>query len=430
MKAAHTRAHSWLLAALAVIAATATTQADPTTDGPTGLLFGKFPGQSDFDQLWSAATLYQNPRNPILQEFALQGRLHLQYADGHSSNGHFDVEDYKNSGKQESVWGDHLDVRRSYFGIRSKWFNDWRFSGHITVDPDGRNGPGGSHTLYKNIFDVFLTYAPSPQFQISIGKQEAKGNRENEISSREIVTIERSLAANMISPGSLTGIWANGDGIAGNWAYEAGIYGNDEAREFSDFHGGLITITKLGYDYSKAVGADSAMVALRHLHNTEPGYRSNRVRENYSSSSSPPYTDSLALSNDITFGKFRLMTEVLYGFGDSDLNQSDFVALDVIPTYHFTPELELVTRLQLINSINPDGVGIQSRYEGVSPETDPATGKRISDAKGNTYFSTYVGLNYYIYGQKLKLMNGLEYSHLGGGDYNGTTFFSAMRFAF
>lgn len=408
----------------------ATSAAPVESPSATGLFHGKFSGGSDNDKIWSAATLYKDPANPILQEFALQGRLQLQYADGHSSNGHFDIDDYKNSGKQESVWGDRFDVRRSYFGIRTKWFKDWRFSGQITVDPDGRNGPDGSHTLYKNIFDMILTYAPGDPFQISIGKQTTRGDREYEISSREIVTIERSLAAQMISPGNLTGIWANGTGIARHWAYEFGVYGNDESREFSDFNGGIVTITKLAYDWSKAVGADEAVVALRYVRNSGPSYKSDRTWANFTPAASPPYTDSLALSNDITFGKYRLITETIYGFGDNELNQSDFLALDIIPTYRLTGDLELAGRLQLIDSFNPDGVGVLSRYEGASPATDPATGKRVSDSKGNTYFSSYLGLNYYIYGHKLKLMNGLEFSHLGGGDYNGTTYFSALRFAF
>jgi hypothetical protein len=52
-----------------------------------------------------------------------------------------------------------------------------------------------------------------------------------------------------------------------------------------------------------------------------------------------------------------------------------------------------------------------------------------SDA-GNTYTSGYLGLNYFLYGHKLKLMTGVEYSYLGGGDYDGYTFLSGLRFSF
>ena len=52
------------------------------------------------------------------------------------------------------------------------------------------------------------------------------------------------------------------------------------------------------------------------------------------------------------------------------------------------------------------------------------------DERGNTYVSTYLGLNYYIHGHKLKLMNGIEYSDMGGGDYDGYTLMSGLRFSF
>ena len=52
------------------------------------------------------------------------------------------------------------------------------------------------------------------------------------------------------------------------------------------------------------------------------------------------------------------------------------------------------------------------------------------DESGNTYASAYLGLNYYLYGHKLKLMNGIEYSNMGGGDYDGYTFLSGLRFSF
>lgn len=396
----------------------------------TGLLVGKFPGETAYDKIWSGFTLYKDENNPILQEFALQGRLQVQYADGHSSNGHFDVQDYKNSGKDEAVWGDHIDVRRAYFGFKSKWFQNWKFEGQIDVDTDGMDGVGGGGTLYKDIYDLYLTYAPSDALNISIGKREVQATREQEISSKEIITFERSVVANMVHPGNLTGIWANGKGIGGHWLYELGIYGNDQQREFTDFDAGAIMLGKVGYDYSAAVGMDSAIATFRWMHNTEPGYKEKRVDPNFSFPASPPYTDTLSLSNELLQGRFGLTADLIYGFGDRDLGQSDVMALNVIPSYFIASGLQLVGRLQLASSADANGVGLQSRYEGVSPNTNPITGKRTSDSKGNSYVSVYAGLNYYLYGHKLKLMNGVEYSHLGGGDYDGTTFYSGLRFAF
>ena len=73
--------------------------AEASPSSATGLLLGKLTGDTAWDQAWSAFTLYKDDNNPILQEFALQGRLQAQYADG-DSNGHFDVEDYRADGKK------------------------------------------------------------------------------------------------------------------------------------------------------------------------------------------------------------------------------------------------------------------------------------------------------------------------------------------
>ncbi|GAA5128342.1 hypothetical protein GCM10023212_34630 [Luteolibacter yonseiensis] len=411
-------------------AVTETAAADETSSSTaTGLLVGKFPGESAWDRAWSAFTLYKDDNNPILQEFSLQGRLQVQYADGHSDNGHFDIEDYKNSGKDEAVWGDKLEVRRAYLGFKSKWFQNWKLEGQIDVDTDGLDGEGG-RTFYKDIYDLYVSYAPSDALNVSIGKQEIKFSREQEISSKEIVTFERSLVTNMTHPGNLTGIWVNGKGIREHWLYELGAYGNDQVAEFSDLDAGYLFLGKVGYDYSAQSRLDSAIVSFRYMHNTEPGFKDSKVDPNYSFSASPGYTDSIALSNDIVHGRWGLTTDLIYGFGDEELAQSDAVALNIIPTYFIADGLQLAGRIQLASGQDPDGLKLGSRYEGVSPDTDPLTGKRTSDSAGNSYFSAYLGLNYYIYGNKLKLMNGVEYSHLGGGDYDGTTFLSGLRFSF
>lgn len=410
--------------------AAAETTGTPST--ATGLLVGKFPGESTYDKIWSAFTLYKDENNPILQEFSLQGRLQVQYADGHSSNGHFDIEDYKDSGKDENVWGDKLDVRRAYFGFKSKWFQNWKFEGQIDVDTDGLDGEhSGNHTLYKDIYDLYVTYAPSDALNISVGKQEIKLPREQEISSKEILTFERSLVTNMLHAGNLTGIWVNGKGIGEHWLYEAGIYGNDQVREFSELNAGALFLGKIGYDYSSQASLDSSIVSFRYLHNTDPGFAETQTDDNFKASASPSFTDSIVLSNDIVQGRFGLTTDVLYGFGFTGtaeqygktkaIAQSDVFGINVIPSYFIADGLQLVGRLQYAVSADANGLSLPGRYEGVSPSTDK---------KGNTYASAYLGLNYYLYGHKLKLMNGVEYSHLGGGDYDGTTFLSGLRFAF
>jgi phosphate-selective porin OprO/OprP len=413
-----------------------TTPAAPASSTATGLLLGKFTGETTMDKMWSAFILYKDDNNPILQEFALQGRFQLQYADGHADTGtgddqHFDIDDVPHNNNDNGIWDDHFEARRARLGFKSKWFQNWKLEGQINVDLDGDDN-SGHNAFYRNIYDLYLTYAPNDALNVSVGRTKIKFSREQEISSKEILTFERGLVSNLLFPGELTGIWANGKGIDEHWLYELGVYGNDQVREFSTCSGGAIILGKVGYDYASQAGLDTAVASFHYMHNTEPGYKPT-TNPDFSNGTSPAFTDSIALTNDITQGRFGLTTDILYGFGYSGtagqagvnktINQSDVFGISLIPSYFIADGLQLVGRLQYASSADPNGLSLPGRYESRAPNT--TAGKA-----GNSYASAYLGLNYYIYGHKLKLMNGIEYSHLGGGDYDGYTFLSGMRFSF
>jgi len=384
---------------------------------PTGLLYGKLPGDTAFDRAWSAFTLHKDDDNQILQEFSLQGRLHVQSIYGESNGDSFNTSDYKDAGNDETVWGEDFEARRARFGFKSKWFQTWKLDGMINVDVDGMDNTG-SDTLYKDIYDLMLTYAPSDAFNLSAGKTKVKFTREQETSSNNILTLERSLLSNTLFPGELTGVWTSGKGIAGGWLYELGFYGNDRQREFSDMDGGEIILAKIGYDYAEKAGFDTAVASVHFMTNSEPNYKPTNTPE-YTTGTSPNFKNSIAITNDISQGRFGLVTDVLFASGDG--SQSDVMGITLIPSYYIAQGLQLVGRLQVATCEDSNDLRVPSRYERL------VSG---DDERGNTYASAYAGLNYYLYGHKLKLMNGIEYSHLGGGDYDGYTFMSGLRFSF
>lgn len=409
----------------------------PATAEDVGVFSKGLTGDTVYDKIWSAATLYKDEDNPILQEFSLQGRLQVQSIYGEANGDSFNTSDYKGnagSANDERVWGNDIEVRRAYFGFKTKWFQNWKFEGQIDVDTDGHDGIGGDGTLYGDIYDLYVTYAPSDALNVSAGKQEIKFSREQEISSKEIVTLERSLVTNLLHPGNLTGAWVSGKGIGGHWLYEVGVYGADQQREFSNFDSGALVLAKVGYDYSSQAGLDSAVVSFRYMHNSNPGYRDDKLDPNYAAPTSPSFTDAIALSNDIINGRFGLTVDLLYGFGLSGtadqngnsvaVNQSDVMALNIIPSYFIADGLQLVARLQIANSSDPDGLQVPGRYERLAVDGMGSRGR------GNTYISEYLGLNYYFYGHKLKIMNGIEFSQLGGGEYDGFTAMTGLRMAF
>jgi phosphate-selective porin OprO/OprP len=387
---------------------------------PSGLLYGKLSGDTAFDRAWSAFTLHKDEDNQILQEFSLQGRLHVQSIYGESNGDSFNTSDYKDAGNDETVWGEDFEARRARFGFKSKWFQTWKLDGMINVDVDGMDNTG-SDTLYKDIYDLMLTYAPSDAFNLSAGKTKVKFTREQETSSNNILTLERSLLSNTLFPGELTGVWTSGKGIAGGWLYELGFYGNDRQREFSDMDGGEIILAKIGYDYAEKAGFDTAVASVHFMTNSEPNYKPTNTPE-YTTGTSPNFKNSIAITNDISQGRFGLVTDVLFASGDG--SQSDVMGITLIPSYYIAQGLQLVGRLQVATCEDSDDLRVPSRYDRLAVDDNK------NSEKGNTYASAYAGLNYYLYGHKLKLMNGIEYSHLGGGDYDGYTFMSGLRFSF
>ena len=70
-----------------------TSAAEVATSNATGLLLGKFPGETAWDRAWSVFTLYKNEDNQILQEFSLQGRLQVQTIYGESNDDSFNTSD-------------------------------------------------------------------------------------------------------------------------------------------------------------------------------------------------------------------------------------------------------------------------------------------------------------------------------------------------
>ena len=91
-----------------------------------------------------------------------------------------------------------------------------------------------------------------------------------------------------------------------------------------------------------------------------------------------------------------------------------------MPFYRPSDSLELVGRYTLVESEEPNGVRF-ARYE-----------RSIAEGRGDRYDELYLGLNYYLYGHRLKLQNGAQYVEMrdradDGGAYTGWGWTTALR---
>jgi len=205
------------------------------------------------------------------------------------------------------------------------------------------------------------------------------------------------------------------EGKSGHFTWQAGIYSNDVNREFGNFDGGTSFGAGIGYDFKHAWDLERADWRLDWLHSDHDAIDTVHNR----------YDDILSTTLWIKSGYWNLVTEAFYASGDT---ARDVFGFFIQPTYDIVPKkLQLVGRYSFSTGDGPDSVFAQSRYERNAPEL-------TGGGRGEEYHAGYLGLQYFIYGDKLKVMAGAEYAHLNGGgnggDFDGLTALTGIRLSF
>ncbi len=372
------------------------------------------------------AVLYKNKDNPIIQRLSLYGEFSAQWAEGVSNQGSFGSRNLKATpatgslpATPSTLW-DSIDARRWRLGVRAQLFKDFKFTGIIDINP---NFDG----FYRDIYELYLTYAPNDAFNVSVGKRKAHFfSQEYNTPSRELIVFEQSLLTATLIPKEHTGIWVNGK--IGNWIYTVAAYPGDYQTEFSHFNAGLFTQASLGYDFASKLHVDKALVKFDWQNSTSS-------KNNYGPQN---FTNAFSLSTAFQQGRFYSYTDFLGGLGRN--GQGDVWGMILTPTYFLIPDkLQFVLRYQYAHGDN-NALKLQ-RYEILAPDLTTTTttttkiGKTTKTAVSNTgseYQAVYFGLNYYIHRHNLKLMTGVEYSDLSGGkkNFSGWTYLAGLRLAF
>jgi len=360
----------------------------------------------------SALTLYQNEENPYVKSVNLMAQLQLQYARGSANTGKFGSSDMPD----EIRWG-NFENRRYRLGLRAKFGGGFSLFNLVDLNPDFSDG------VYKRMPEMYLTWTHSDAFAVSAGKCELKFDREQEFLSSQFPVFERTALGNMFYGGELTGIWACGKKLGPGWLYSVGVFNNDRQDEWPGFgDAGVVTVTKIGYDYTAHTTLDAADVRLEWLHNTKPGYGNSS-----SNPVSPLYSNCYSLSNEIKIDRLGFTTELLLGEGAN--GRSDVGAISTMLRWSFTEKLEFINIMEAAKSEDDNGVILPVRYDAFSPG--------LTSGAGDQWVSGYAGLNYYIDGHSIKLMTGVKYSHMqgistntGGDTYEGWTWLAGMRLFF
>lgn len=348
-----------------------------------------------YDQIWGAAVLYKN-KDGLLNELDLSGRFQFDWygADSNRGDTYF------------------TEIRRFRLGVDT-WWLDRHMQLKATVDTNLQAYQVKS-VFYNRMTDLFVNFHINDALNIRIGKFEPHFGFDREYSDNLQKFFERSFFDDQIfNSGNdyLSGV--SFMGRIGKWGYQAAMFSNNTDREYGQFNGGQSYLAELNYDFSQDLGAEKALLALNYLH-SEPNGKStvfNTMR------------DAAALYFDYQKGPFGLVTQIGYGHGL--VTKGDLVHFQIMPTYMITKKLELVARFEFGQSSNDNGITTAVNREE----------RTIGRFTGDSQHSEYIGLNYYLYGQKLKLMIGEQHAGLTGGTgaragYDGWTTLAGFRMFF
>jgi phosphate-selective porin OprO/OprP len=335
----------------------------------------------------SAQMLYDNPENPAVERIAFTGRFQHDFA----------VVDADQGEHRES------NVRRLRFGPRISFARDFLFHLEVEINPQERE------PVYVRLTDAYVAWQKNPKSVIQIGKQSVPFTQEGATSSKELITIDRSNLTNNIwfSQEYLPGVSLSGR--LARWNYRAGVYSSGAMnREFGDFTGGQFALFIVGHDLASRLHVKEALVTGNYV------YQHPDVNNTFTKRWE--HVGSIHFKLEEPKWGFRGDLSQTVGY-QGQPNVSGVMAM---PYYNVTQKLQAVMRYTFLDSDGPNGLALNT-YEN-----------RVTAGKGDRYRETYLGLNYFIRGHKLKVQTGVQFVDMAdaandGGAFAGTSWTTGLR---
>lgn len=342
-----------------------------------------------YDKIWGLGTFYKNDANPYIQEIKLKLRYQGQYHWLDSAQGDVDG------------WED----RRFRLGLSIKFLHDFELAGDISSTDE-------FDPFYDKLTELYIRWKPSDAFNLTVGKAKPQFSWDQLRQDEALQTFERYQLHNQSNIDRVPGIVVTGK--LSNWTYEAGVYSDQVDKEFGQFDGGWSTTMGFGYDFKKILKVEKADWRLDWLHSEiEPN-------DTLQNKWSEGFNTGIVLQN----GRVGLTAETFVFSGHS----ADAWGFFLQPTYDIIlKKLQLVARYSFSDGNGADSILAQRRYEREAPNL-------TGGGKGDRYQAGYLGFQYFIYGDKLKVLGGAEYAQLdgggNGGDFDGWTYLTGIRLSF
>jgi hypothetical protein len=353
------------------------------------------------DPLWSRAILFEDAKNPWVQQLAVTGLF-----QGNATWGEAETAAAKNT----SFTGTR--VRRSRLGARLKALQNTEIEAvaEFAGEPNHRSIERlqGRTNLPKEFF-------------VRYGKLRPTFTTEYDTEPQRALISENSFLVNMVAPASTLGVVIGRD--TGGLDYSMGWFSSDNTMNFPSPEGdgfmmaniayettehpekGVSTRTRWHADYIHNFDGRSSAVIPRYQLNGSKSANGNQIITN------PAYRHLFSTGVQMDQGRFAFAGDFIIAHGDS--SAWGFTAT---PSYWVMPgRIQLVGRYHYAGSDDPGGL-----VGGMGNSTDPFFDSSPAFI-GNEYHSFYLGANFHLYKEELVFMNGVERILLDdetGGGFN------------
>lgn len=327
--------------------------------------------QSLKERFENLGLIYQDKKNPGLQELWVLGRYHGHYHDNDGSHG-------QDSG---------FESRRVRLGFQATMFD------RLTVHAQAISG-SDFEPAYNGFTELWVRWQFSEAVNLTVGQQKHRFTHDRNVSSRYMSFMERSMFTNMMGLDYTPAVTLSGR--VDKLDYYAGVFSNsagtDMWESFTELNSGSSFLAAVTYDLGHFLGAETASFYGGYLHSHAHANATNLTR----------FDDALAGALIFTDGPAAFIAELTAGFGGA---RGDAVGLNLQPSYFLTDTLEVVGRYQVASASQATGLSSQRRYERLA-----------GMGNGDAYQAVYLGLNHYLAGHRLKLLTGMEYARMNQRD--------------
>lgn len=303
------------------------------------------------------------PNRSSTSELRIRGRIQGQhaYSAGDNSNTVSVSDDYSS-----------FEMRRLRLGVQGEIYGNWSFLAEANV------------LSHVDLDAAMLAYTAVSEANIAFGKTKPRFGHEQFTSSVNILTFERTLLDGHLNAGKPLGFWVHGNVDIFN--YFLGIY-NGQSAGAGKMAGGLD-----GYLYNASVGLNlGRLIGNEFKADLRADYLYTADDTGYYN-----FEEAVAASAHIAAGNIDIRTEIMAG---ERFDSSRIYGYYLLPSYYILSEtLQAVLRYEYVTGDNGISLG-HNRYADQIPDL-------FGD--GNEYYAIYAGVNYYIHGDNLKLMLGLE----------------------